>query len=167
MATKMAEWTKFEQVEGHPNLTDVDEVWLNNQFEIHLRFMDEKKGNFRGKNGFVWLQFKDIVTKEARHDWREMQRIKNEIMGEEREAVEIFPAESRLVDTSNQFHLFVLPKGEGLGFGYGYREVARGHDDFIRGKGGSKQRPFEKDPKDAMDIEEIRKRAKGVQNDGK
>ena len=40
-------------------------------------------------------------------DWREFQRIKNEIVGPECEAMELFPAESRLVDTSNAYHLWV------------------------------------------------------------
>ena len=40
-------------------------------------------------------------------DWREFQLIKNALVGEENEAVELFPAESRLVDTSNTYHLWV------------------------------------------------------------
>lgn len=49
----------------------------------------------------------------TRHDgqpckeWRHLQQIKNEIAGPEYEAMEIFPAESRLVDTGNQYHLWV------------------------------------------------------------
>jgi hypothetical protein len=37
-------------------------------------------------------------------DWRVGQRIKNEVCGPEWEAVEVYPAESRVVDTSNEFH---------------------------------------------------------------
>src|SRR6187402_3694185 len=33
------------------------------------------------------------------NDWRNFQQIKNELVGPEYEAVELFPAESRLVDT--------------------------------------------------------------------
>jgi hypothetical protein len=44
---------------------------------------------------------------EACDDWREFQQIKNEIVGPEYEAMELFPAESRLVDTSNTYHLWV------------------------------------------------------------
>jgi len=40
-------------------------------------------------------------------DWRHFQQIKNALVGEENEAVELFPAESRLVDTSNTYHLWV------------------------------------------------------------
>jgi hypothetical protein len=44
---------------------------------------------------------------EACDDWRDFQQIKNEIVGPEYEAMELFPAESRLVDTSNTYHLWV------------------------------------------------------------
>jgi hypothetical protein len=43
----------------------------------------------------------------ACNDWRDFQQIKNELVGAENEAVELFPAESRLVDTSNTYHLWV------------------------------------------------------------
>jgi hypothetical protein len=36
------------------------------------------------------------------HDWRDLQRIKNQLVGPECEAVELYPAESRKVDTANQ-----------------------------------------------------------------
>jgi hypothetical protein len=57
------------------------------------------------------------------HDWRHFQRIKNEIAGPEREAVEIYPAESRLVDTANEYWLWVLPERERLHFGFEERAV--------------------------------------------
>jgi len=46
--------------------------------------------------------------REAFHDWRVAQMIKNAICGDEAEGMEIYPAESRLVDTSNQYHLWVF-----------------------------------------------------------
>jgi hypothetical protein len=48
-----------------------------------------------------------------RHDWvpvknwAHFQQIKNEIVGPENEAVELFPAESRLVDAAHLYHLWV------------------------------------------------------------
>lgn len=45
----------------------------------------------------------------ARHDWRDFQRIKNELIGPEWEAVELYPAESRLRDPSNAFYLWCFP----------------------------------------------------------
>lgn len=60
----------------------------------------------------------------ARHDWREFQRMKNEIFGPHREAVELYPSEDRLVDTANQFYLFVAPEGIRWPFGFLHREVS-------------------------------------------
>ena len=39
-------------------------------------------------------------------DWRHFQQIKNEILGPQYEAVELFPAEDRLIDTGNEYHLW-------------------------------------------------------------
>lgn len=52
----------------------------------------------------------------AVRDWRHYQAIKNEVAGPERTAIEVFPPESRLVDTSNEYHLFVLPPGVAVPF---------------------------------------------------
>jgi hypothetical protein len=54
----------------------------------------------------------------AIRDWRHFQQIKNEVAGPEREAVEIFPRESRLTDGANQYHLHVTPPGVDVPFGY-------------------------------------------------
>lgn len=47
----------------------------------------------------------------SRHDWREFQQLKNMVVGEEWEAVEIYPAESELKDPSNRFYLYCFRKG--------------------------------------------------------
>lgn len=39
--------------------------------------------------------------------WRDRQRIKNELVGPECEGVELHPAESRLADMTNTYHLWV------------------------------------------------------------
>jgi hypothetical protein len=58
-----------------------------------------------------------------RHDgrmprsWTDLQRIKNELVGPHRVAVEVYPAEQHVVDVANMAHLWVLPEGVGLPFG--------------------------------------------------
>lgn len=55
---------------------------------------------------------------EARHDWRDFQRIKNDLVGAEWEAIELYPAESRLMDPSNYYMLWCAPRieiGKSLG----------------------------------------------------
>lgn len=48
--------------------------------------------------------------------WAEKQRIKNELLGEGRTAIEVFPAKDDLVDEANMYHLWVLPAGMKLPF---------------------------------------------------
>ncbi len=64
----------------------------------------------------------DIKRHDGRSEknWKDFQQIKNELIGPEHEAVELFPAESRLVDTSNQYHLWVhVDPGFRFPFGWG------------------------------------------------
>lgn len=64
------------------------------------------------------------IDKEAIHDWRHLQEIKNALVGEECEAVELYPAESRLVDTSNQYWLWCFADPEvRMPFGFTDRVV--------------------------------------------
>jgi hypothetical protein len=71
----------------------------------------------------IWLSIKRR-DKAPVHDWRDLQVIKNLIVGPEHEGFEIYPAESRLVDTANQYHVFVFldPKVR-LPVGFRTREV--------------------------------------------
>lgn len=82
---------------------------------------------------------------EALHDWRNFQRMKNQLCGPESEAIELYPAESRLVDTANQFYLVVLPEGIRLPFGFVSREVS---EDLPTKR--NTQRPFPGDARPEM-----------------
>lgn len=46
---------------------------------------------------------------EARHDWRDFQEIKNDLVGSNWEAVELYPSEARLLDPSNYYMLYCAP----------------------------------------------------------
>lgn len=130
-----------------------DRIFVNETYMVQVRYTDIDKN--AKMDGWLWLSIKRH-DKEVINDWRIMQNIKNAIAGEEREGVELYPAESRLVDTSNQFHIFVLPKGQRFPVGYADRCVVKGHDNQ------SKQRPFDVDPEDAITIEEARQKINEV-----
>ena len=90
------------------------------------------------------------LDKQARHDWRDMQRAKNELFGRECDAIEIYPAESKRVDTANQYHLFVFMTYK-LDIGFQMRIVS----EAVWKK--SRQRPFAEDdrPTDLKTAEEL------------
>lgn len=49
--------------------------------------------------------------------WAEKQKIKNELFGKNRTAIEVFPADNRLIDHAGAYHLWVLPENMALPFG--------------------------------------------------
>lgn len=127
-------------------------VWQSALYEVYEFVQDVPEWG----GPITWLSIKRR-DKSAVRDWRHLQRIKNEVCGPEREAMEMFPAEQRLVDTSNQFHLWVLPEGRRFPFGYNDRAVVLGTpeaDRYVPGR--PRQRPFEPGlaPTDALTPEE-------------
>lgn len=72
------------------------QIWKNDVYQVAVR----KRGE-----GLVHLSIKRIDRQPIR-DWRDLQQIKNQLVGPECEGVELYPAESRLVDTANQFHIW-------------------------------------------------------------
>jgi hypothetical protein len=84
------------------------DTWMN---EIYVVIHTKLKG------GIEHLSIRRRDRKACR-DWRHFQEMKNQLCGPEREAMEIYPAESRLIDTANQFHLWVLPEGSVIPTGY-------------------------------------------------
>lgn len=93
-----------------------------------------------GKMELCWLSIKR-QDRESIHDWRELQQIKNELVGPEHEAVELYPAESRCVDAANQYHLWVvLDKAYRFPFGFKERMVSGPKE---AEEIGAKQRAFD------------------------
>lgn len=79
---------------------------------------------FRGELGeMVHLAIRSVkrtpcaVRFDAEPCWRELQRIKNEIVGPDREAVQVYPRSGELVDDADMYHLFVYPKECPIPFG--------------------------------------------------
>lgn len=112
-------------------LTSGDEVWTNRRYQCLVAYLTPA-----GALGWLHLSIKRR-SKAVIRDWRDLQRIKNDVAGPQREAFEIFPAESRLVDTANQYHLWALPVGEKVDLGFDTRRVT----DKV-GITGARQRPF-------------------------
>lgn len=84
-----------------PN-TEPHAIWINGLYEVWIRYQ-----KCSDEYTIAWLSIKSR-DKTARHDWRHFQRIKNDLLGTEIEAVELYPAESRCVDGANQYHLWAL-----------------------------------------------------------
>lgn len=90
--------------------TQEGSTFINDLYQVHRVEID---------SAMVHLSIRRLDRSHIR-DWRHNQQIKNELVGEECEAIELYPAESRLVDNANQYHIwcwsdpsFRLPIGWG------------------------------------------------------
>jgi hypothetical protein len=108
------------------------EIWINDLYQVMVR---------RKPDELVWLCIRRRDGKPIMRDWRHFQKIKNELVGPECEGLELYPAESRLVDTSNKYHLFVCADPTyRFPMGYDARDVSDHHTAGARP--GLKQRPL-------------------------
>lgn len=146
-------WTPFEKAHLDPTDAQVkDLVGLDPHQALFLnsRYQVAAYGLHHPTYGrVVHLSFK-TRDKQPHHDWRDMQRIKNEIVGPEYDAIELYPKESRCVDHANQYHLFCFLDHE-VPLGFTHRLVGEGTWEK------SKQRPFDEDvrPMDLFSPEEM------------
>ena len=115
----------WEQAKQMQRESDKQEIWVNDIYQVNILRGKDCDGfiyhpNLKGQCDYITIK---THNKEAVRDWRHFQQIKNELVGEDREAVEIYPREDRLVDTANQYHLWVLPKDIIPAFGFLERKV--------------------------------------------
>lgn len=97
------------------------EIWISKKHQVAVHQDDPS-------DEMIWpamihLSIKRIDKKPIR-DWREIQSIKNTLIGPKHEGVELYPAEDRLVDGANQYHLWVLAEDD-VRFPFGFHEGRR------------------------------------------
>src|SRR4051812_29840308 len=121
---------------------DNNEVWINDLYQVQVRLHD----NY----GLLHHNIRRLDGAHDIRDWRHFQRIKNEILGPECEAVELYPAESRLHDTSNKFHLWGY-RNPSWRFPIGFndrdvRDASKGEPPGMRQRQLDKDTPERDDP---------------------
>lgn len=139
------QWTKFiydeqatksyrSRIDAKESQVFYSEIFTNKSHCVIVTPMSIK----HQMDGWVSLSVKRHDRK-AECDWRIFQRIKNDLVGEKREAVQLFPSMDRVLDTANQYFLWVAPKNYIFGIGQVDQEVS---DENYAEKVGSVQRPF-------------------------
>lgn len=119
-----------------------DECYRNSRYLVFVRrhLTDNGEG---GTTEMVHLSIKRH-DQQVIHDWRDLQQVKNELVGPECEGVELFPAESRIVDTANQYHIWCV-NDPNFRWPIGWHE---GSNRLGQVGIGEQQRPFEIDVND-------------------
>lgn len=110
------------------------EGWGNDKYTIWVRHITNP---FFGSGKHLSVKRND---REPIHDWRDLQEIKNMICGESWEGVELYPAEDRLLDEANQYHLWCFPLRLPIGDNNGRRVATPEEAKRV----GAKQRKFGK-----------------------
>lgn len=139
-------WEWHEGVLGQAALDKINElgsgqaphlIKVNELYEVWFHHT-----KWAGEMDMLWLSIKRR-DKQPVTNWRHIQRIKNELVGPECEGIQLFPAESRLADAANQYHIFCFTDPE-LHFpcGFGDRLVLTPAE---AAKIGAVQEPFEDD----------------------
>jgi hypothetical protein len=97
-------WSRLEK--DAEIMPDGAECWHNDVYSVTVRRNPSGWAFFGGP----WVQIGiSCQDGEARHDWRDFQKIKNDICGDDWEAIELYPRESRLLDPSNYYMLWCAP----------------------------------------------------------
>jgi hypothetical protein len=113
------------------------DLWRNDVYQVQRRVVpDDEKGL---EFPMIHLNIRRIDGEPILRDWRDFQEIKNQLVGPECEAVELYPAESRKVDTSSKYHLWCFADpANGWPFGWTRRDVI---EPTTSDEPGMKQRP--------------------------
>lgn len=138
-------WQTMRPVEqlyhqGVPIEMPEGEAWFQNDAYIASVRRQEHPQEYGEVLTTIHISFRrQDRSRSTERDWRDTQRIKNDLVGPEQEMVEMYPAESRVVDTADQYHLWGV---EGVELPFGFPAGLR-MDADERLIEGTTQRPFE------------------------
>ena len=101
-------------------MPQMDRCWISDDgYQVTIRIIITDWGKV--EHAAITYQSKDrnelSMNGERDIPWAVKQEIKNELFGEKRMAIEVFPEEKKKVDVMDVYHLWVFPKGFVLPFG--------------------------------------------------
>ena len=89
------------------------QFWTNDMYQVNIRKGSNTQYWFHFNadniNQYVYLSIKRR-DKEAAFDLEHLQEIKDVLVGENLMAIELYPNQKRVLDTANQYHMFVFPE---------------------------------------------------------
>lgn len=128
----------WKQCEPFLDEDGAHEVFQNNIYTVMRRYFKSHTGE---EMVHLSIRRNDRL---AISDWRDKQYIKDTLVGEECEAFELYPAQRRMVDTANQYHLWCYADPQiTIPVGWTTRVVSEIGPTALTPK--ARQRPFEED----------------------
>jgi len=99
-----AKWVKMQPTD---EIIPGGKAYSNGVYTATLRKHQDGWPFGGGKWAMIGIHSEDGAP---RHDWRDFQNIKNDLVGPDWEAIELYPSEDRLIDPSNYYMLWCAPK---------------------------------------------------------
>lgn len=93
-------------------------VFLNDTYQVNVRVANPHPEVEFPPMIHLSIKRIDKLPIDINH-WRILQEIKNMIVGEDHEGVELYPSDKRLTDTANQYHLWVFANPDRI-FPFGF-----------------------------------------------
>ena len=97
----LAEYFAMHPKEKAEALVNRENTFVNDTYQVLVSAVEDSEP------ALLHLSIRRIDN-EPIHDWRDLQSIKNMLIGTENEGFELYPAESRKQDSCNKYHLYVL-----------------------------------------------------------
>ena len=95
------------------------DVYQNDLYHVTVKDAHEANMALNATAPPAWYLSIKRIDQEPICSWRDVQEIKNQIVGPDNDGFMLYPSERRVVDTANQYHLFVL-KDVGQRIPYGF-----------------------------------------------
>ena len=101
-------WERRNETLTHHPLNKLDSGYIHDAYvNLVMSVQVSTHDTEWGRITHLWVR---------RHDqkpliWRDMQRVKNELVGERRVGIEVYPPSADVIDQANIYHLWVLPEG--------------------------------------------------------
>ena len=111
-------------------MPEMDRAWTDYErgYEVCSRMIRTKKFGTVEHVTIVRLHKDDSIVSvggEAAIGWAEKMMIKNELFGENRFAIEVYPKQDKLVDITDTYHLWVFDKKFEMPFGIHPKEYQK------------------------------------------
>lgn len=123
------DWSEYASADASAAKVHPTRFEVNNIYSVQF---------YRHRTEWGWVTQLTIRRHDQSPDipWADKQRIKNELMGPEYTAIEVFPSEENLVDQANLFHIWCLPKDFEIPFGLHNPGWAKSGSGRMVAKGG-------------------------------
>jgi hypothetical protein len=113
-------WTRFQYVKKCDPLRGLggERMYENSRYVVIAAVLTDHQSPMWPGTTVVHLSVRRQDRAAGPFPWRDMHRIKCELVGSESEAVELYPAASRNLDAANQRHLFCTAPGNRFDYGF-------------------------------------------------